>query len=88
MNEKMRTVKAVVTQTVTESLALLVTVPDDADAQEIANRAVAEGLDRERGWCVTDNPWAVEIVEDDGTVSAPLSPDFDAVDVIRGEGLS
>lgn len=82
MSEKTRSVRVIVTQTITECLETIVSVPEGASDQDIANRAVAQVLDRERGWSVTENPWSVKIVEC-GSVSAPLSPDFEAVDAIR-----
>ncbi len=82
MSEETRNVRVVVIQTITECLETLVLVPEGASEQDIANLAVAEALDREQGWIVTDNPWSVEIREE-GLASNKLSPDFDAVDAIR-----
>ena len=82
MSRETKPVRVVVTQTTTESLDTIVMVPEGADEQEIADHAVAEALDREHGWLVGDNPWTVEIKQD-GTVSEPLSPDFEAVEAIR-----
>lgn len=82
MSEKTRSVRVIVTQTITECLETIVSVPEGASDQDIANHAVAQVLDREQGWSVTENPWFVAIVEA-GNPGAALSPDFVAVDAIR-----
>lgn len=82
MSEQNRSVRVIVTQTITECLETIVSVPGGAGDQDIANLAVAQVLDREQGWTVTENPWSVEIVEG-GNLGAALSPDFAAVDAIR-----
>lgn len=82
MSEKSRSVRVIVTQSITECLETIVSVPEGASDQDIANHAVAQALDREHGWSVTENPWFVAIVEA-GNFGAPLSPDFEAVDAIR-----
>lgn len=82
MSEKTRSVRVVVTQTITECLETVVSVPGGASDQDIANHAAAQALDREHGWSVTENPWFVTIVEA-GKSGAALSPDFEAVDAIR-----
>ena len=84
MSKTTKPVRVLVTQTVSECLDTIVMVPEGADETDIANCAVAEALDREHGWCVTDNPWSVRVREG-GTVSEPLSPDFEAVEAIRSE---